>query len=61
VLNAFSIQVTNQMIVVPGHELLAPSVMYGKGQLCVADSSWNILDVRFHQGGHMTNWKVLCT
>jgi eukaryotic translation initiation factor 2C len=60
-LNAFGIQVANQMIVVPGRELLAPSVTYGKGQLRVADGSWNILDVRFHQGGLMTNWKVLCT
>jgi eukaryotic translation initiation factor 2C len=59
VLNAFGIDVSNRMIVVPGRELPAPSVTYGKGQPRVANGSWNILDVRFHQGGRMTNWKVL--
>ncbi|KAH9960994.1 hypothetical protein BGW80DRAFT_1255996 [Lactifluus volemus] len=59
VLNAFGIQVTNQMIVVPGHELLVPSVTYGKGQLHVANGSWNILDIRFYQGARVMNWKVL--
>jgi hypothetical protein len=59
VLNSFQIRVANQMVVVPGRELPPPSVTYGKGVPRVANGSWNILDVKFHLGGRMKNWKVL--
>jgi len=59
VLNSFSIRVARQMIVVPGRELPPPSVTYGKGVPRVQNGSWNILDVKFHVGGRMRNWKVL--
>ena len=59
VLNSFNIRVARQMIVVPGRELPPPSVTYGRGVPRVQNGSWNILDVRFHVGGRMKNWKVL--
>jgi len=36
-----------------------PSVTYKKGPLRVANGSWNIVDVKFHHGAKMGNWKVL--
>ena len=59
VLDAFRVHPSNQMVVVPGRELPAPFVTYGKGQPRVQNGSWNIMDVKFHHGGKMTNWKVL--
>ncbi|KAI0248543.1 Piwi-domain-containing protein [Lactifluus subvellereus] len=59
VLDAFRVHVSNQMVIVPGRELSPPSVTYGKGQTRVQNGSWNILDVKFHHGGKMPNWKVL--
>jgi len=59
VLDAFRVNVSNEMMVVPGRELPPPSVTYGKGQPRVANGSWNIMDVKFHHGGKMPNWKVL--
>jgi eukaryotic translation initiation factor 2C len=59
VLNSFRIRVASQMVVVPGRELPPPSVTYGKGTPRVQNGSWNILDVKFHIGARMKNWKVL--
>ena len=59
VLDAFRVHISNQMIIVPGRELSPPSVTYGKGQPRVQNGGWNIMDVKFHHGGKMTNWKVL--
>jgi eukaryotic translation initiation factor 2C len=59
VLQSFNICLANQMAVIPGRELPLPSVTYGKGVPRVQNGSWNILDVKFHQGAKMTNWKVL--
>jgi eukaryotic translation initiation factor 2C len=59
VLQSFRICVSSQMVVVPGRELPPPSVTYGKGVPRVQNGSWNILDVKFHIGGRMKNWKVL--
>ncbi|KAI0300639.1 Piwi-domain-containing protein [Multifurca ochricompacta] len=58
-LNAFRLRLSTQMTVVPGRELAPPSVTYGKGAPRVQNGSWNILDVKFHHGGKMPNWKVL--
>ena len=59
VLDNFGIRISTQMTVIPGRELPAPSVTYRKGALRVANGSWNILDVKFHQGARMGSWKVL--
>ena len=59
VLQSFGICIAKQMAVIPGRELPPPSVTYGRGVPRVQNGSWNILDVKFHQGGKMTNWKVL--
>ena len=59
VLNSFSIRVARQMVIVPGRELPPPSVTYGRGVPRVQNGSWNILDVKFHVGARMRNWKVL--
>ncbi|KAI9461396.1 Piwi-domain-containing protein [Russula earlei] len=59
VLQSFRIRVASQMIAIPGRELPPPSVTYGKGVPRVQNGSWNILDVKFHLGGRMRNWKVL--
>ena len=59
VLQSFNIHLVSQMAVIPGHELPLPSVTYGKGTPCVQNGSWNILNVKFHHGAKMTNWKVL--
>ena len=59
VLQSFGICIAKQMAVIPGRELRPPSVTYGRGTPRVQNGSWNILDVKFHQGGKMTNWKVL--
>ena len=59
VLQSFGTRVASQMAIVPGRELPPPSVTYGKGVPRVQNGCWNILDVKFHQGGKITNWKVL--
>jgi eukaryotic translation initiation factor 2C len=59
VLNSFRIRVASQMVIVPGRELPAPSVTYGRGVPRVQNGSWNILDVKFHIGARMRNWKVV--
>jgi eukaryotic translation initiation factor 2C len=59
VLSNFGIRISTQMTVIPGRELPPPSVTYSKGPLRVANGSWNIMDVKFHQGAKMGNWKVL--
>jgi hypothetical protein len=59
VLQSFGIRTASQMAVIPGRELPPPSVTYGRGVPRVQNGSWNILDVKFHNGGKMTNWKVL--
>ncbi|KAI0273257.1 ribonuclease H-like domain-containing protein [Russula aff. rugulosa BPL654] len=59
VLQSFNIRLASQMAVIPGRELPPPSVTYGKGTPRVQNGSWNILDVKFHHGAKMTNWKVL--
>jgi eukaryotic translation initiation factor 2C len=59
VLQSFNIHLASQMAIIPGRELLLPSVTYGKGTPRVQNGSWNILDVKFHHGAKMTNWKVL--
>lgn len=65
VLNAFGVQVSTEMAVVPARELPAPEISYrpkqgarGRG-LQPRNGSWNILDVQFHVGARMDNWKVM--
>ncbi|EKM51085.1 uncharacterized protein PHACADRAFT_212985 [Phanerochaete carnosa HHB-10118-sp] len=56
---SFGINVDPQMAVIPGRVLPPPKVTYKSGQPNVRDGGWNILGVKFHQGGDMTNWAVL--
>jgi len=59
VLGNFGLDISAQMMVIPGRELPPPSVTYLKGPLRVANGSWNILNVKFHKSAKMGNWKVL--
>ncbi|OCH91554.1 Piwi-domain-containing protein [Obba rivulosa] len=58
-LGEFGIQVGQEMTVVPGRVLPAPSISYKTGRPNVKEGSWNILDVKFQSGGNMSNWAVL--
>lgn len=58
-LGNFGVSVSNEMITTPSRELPAPKVTYRSGQPSVRDGAWNILGVKFHEGGNMTNWAVL--
>lgn len=66
VLDAFGVQVSDEMAVVPARELPPPEISYkprqgaraGRG-LQPRNGSWNILDVQFQVGARMDNWKVL--
>ncbi|KAI0313100.1 Piwi-domain-containing protein [Amylostereum chailletii] len=55
----FGIKVSSQMTIVPARELQPPRVTYLKGTPRVNNGSWNILDVKFHHGARINNWKVL--
>ncbi|KDQ09564.1 hypothetical protein BOTBODRAFT_117083 [Botryobasidium botryosum FD-172 SS1] len=59
ILTNFAISVSPDMACVPSRVLPAPRVTYKSGQPNVRDGSWNILGVKFHAGGDMTNWAVL--
>lgn len=59
VLAGFGVTVDNQLLVVPGRELLAPRLSYKAGQARVQNGSWNILDIKFQRGATVANWWVL--
>lgn len=59
VMREFGVTVVGQMAIVPARELPPPSVTYRQGTPKVANGGWNILNVKFHTGGNLTNWKVL--
>ena len=56
--NGFGISIDTNMAVVPGRELNAPRLTYRAGNTRVQNGSWNILDVKFHRGGVVSNWWV---
>ncbi|KAI1784815.1 Piwi-domain-containing protein [Ganoderma leucocontextum] len=60
-LKPFGITVSRDMQVVPYRILPAPSISYRSAARPprVQDAGWNILEVKFHVGGNMTNWAVL--
>ncbi|KAG1779924.1 Piwi domain-containing protein [Suillus placidus] len=60
-LSSFGISVDNNMAVIPGRELPPPRLTYEAGgkPLNVNNGSWNILDVKFHNGGAIKSWWVL--
>jgi hypothetical protein len=59
-LNNFGLRVSNDMAGVPFRELPPPSLSYKGGQPPrVQNGSWNILDVKFHVGGHVKSWWIL--
>ncbi|KAG1898378.1 Piwi domain-containing protein [Suillus fuscotomentosus] len=60
-LSGFGITVDNNMAVVPGRELPPPRLTYEAGgrPLNVSNGSWNILDVKFHNGGAIKSWWVM--
>jgi len=57
----FDVEVSNEMAVVPGRELLPPSIQYGANSRLVkaSNGSWNIVDVKFRKGGQADTWWVL--
>lgn len=59
-LNNFGVSVSPNMAENPARILPPPQVTYNGGRPpTVKDASWNILDVKFHKGGDMTDWAVL--
>lgn len=59
-LNAFGISVGQEMAVVPGRLLPAPSINYGQGKPNVDEkASWNLRSVKFAVGGKLAEWAVL--
>ncbi|KAG1867688.1 Piwi domain-containing protein [Suillus subluteus] len=59
-LSGFGIAVDNNMAVIPGRELPPPRLSYGGGRPPnVNNGSWNIVDVKFHNGGAIKSWWVL--
>ncbi|KAH9887565.1 argonaute-like protein [Cubamyces lactineus] len=60
-LNAFGVSIGNEMAVVPGRILPAPSVRYaGGGPTAIDDrASWNLRGVRFTVGARLEKWAVL--
>lgn len=56
---SFGVSVNPEMTVVPSRVLPPPKVTYRSGNPSVRDGGWNILGVKFVQGGDMTNWAVL--
>ncbi|EKM51081.1 uncharacterized protein PHACADRAFT_165707 [Phanerochaete carnosa HHB-10118-sp] len=56
---SFGISVSSEMTVVPGRVLPPPKVTYRSGQPVVRDGGWNLVGVKFTQGGDMSNWAVL--
>ncbi|KIO06004.1 hypothetical protein M404DRAFT_999229 [Pisolithus tinctorius Marx 270] len=60
VLHNFGIEIDHNMTVIPARELPPPKVNYAAGRPPnVKDGSWNILDVKFHQGATVKSWCVL--
>ncbi|KAG2753631.1 Piwi-domain-containing protein [Suillus brevipes Sb2] len=59
-MSSFGIEVGNDMAVVPARELFPPRINYEAGGklLNVNNGSWNILDVKFHNGGAIKSWWV---
>ncbi|KAI0699005.1 ribonuclease H-like domain-containing protein [Cytidiella melzeri] len=59
-LDQFGVSVVPDMAVIPARILPPPQVTYASGRPPgVKDASWNILNVKFHKGGDMSNWAVL--
>ncbi|KZV96981.1 Piwi-domain-containing protein [Exidia glandulosa HHB12029] len=59
VLKEFGVTVSDEMAVIPARRLAPPRVTYQKGTPNVSEGSWNILNVTFHRGAKVKNWKVL--
>ena len=59
-LQAFGINISQDMQVVPFRRLPPPNIFYrtGRGPQ-VRDAGWNILNVELYAGSDMTNWAVL--
>ena len=56
---SFGISVDPNMAVVPSRVLPPPKVIYKAGQASIRDGGWNLVGVKFHSGGNMSNWAVL--
>ncbi|KAF9011911.1 argonaute-like protein [Cyathus striatus] len=58
-LTAFGVSIGTEMTVVPGRILPPPSIQYGRGQPAIDErASWNLRNVKFSKGAHLTNWAV---
>jgi hypothetical protein len=58
-IDGFDISISAEMTVIPARELPAPRLSYKAGSANVRDGSWNILNVKFHQGATVARWWVL--
>ncbi|KAG6810227.1 hypothetical protein H0H92_012816 [Tricholoma furcatifolium] len=58
-ISGFDITIDTQMASIPGRELPPPRLSYKNKPLSVSNGSWNILDVKFHRGAHVSSWWVM--
>jgi hypothetical protein len=58
-IDGFGLSIDPNMAVIPARELPPPRLSYKVGKANVNNGSWNILDVKFHRGGFVTNWWLL--
>lgn len=57
--DGFGISVVPEMTVIPGRELPPPKLSYRNKAITAQNGSWNIMDVKFHQGATVNSWWVL--
>lgn len=58
-MDGFGMSIEAEMSVIPARELPPPRLTYQVGNPKVWNGSWNILDVKFHQGASVASWWVV--
>ncbi|CDO74313.1 hypothetical protein BN946_scf184800.g2 [Trametes cinnabarina] len=58
-LAAFGLSVDPNMAVIPSRILNHPTIAYKSGRPAIRNAGWNIVDVKLHTGGTISNWAVL--
>ncbi|KAH0580660.1 Protein argonaute 1B [Termitomyces sp. J132] len=59
-IDRFGISIDIEMAIIPARELPPPRLSYKAGKPPnVNNGSWNILDVKFHRGAHVSSWWVV--
>lgn len=56
VVNNFGIDISKELITVPGRILPTPKVYYGSKELQAKDGSWNLMNVKFSKPGSFGKW-----